>query len=156
MATGAGVLSASEWTLTEQLALVEAVQQYGAGMLPDFTSVGRAVKQAMAYQGNRKQREGEFYAPRKCEGKWQEMLLADDAKKCAAEKVQRKGPGEPSPAERAAELLQKIKEGRKTEIKTLITTVVAEAAQVDRDLAAIPSADQATLDRFVKEADQHP
>jgi hypothetical protein len=65
--------------------------------------------------------------PGKCENKWQELLLADDAKNRAAGRLVKK---DPTSAERAAEIADKIRDERKSEIKMLLAKIVAEAAQV--------------------------
>lgn len=132
--------------------------RFGSGLIPDFTNVGKAVRMAMTYYGNTKQRDQEFFAPRKffkamwprrskmcrmqtilldpcahwlvsgkCENKWQELLLADDAKNRAAARPVKK---DPSSAERAAEIADKIRDERKSEIRTLLVKVIAEVTQV--------------------------
>jgi hypothetical protein len=136
--------------------------RFGSGLIPDFTNVGKAVRMAMTYYGNAKQRDQEFYAPSKsldlhesydcdllsqppvfvgrrglmcahillpgkCENKWQELLLADDARNRAAGRPIKK---DPSSAERAAEIADKIRDERKSEIRILLAKIVAEATQV--------------------------
>ncbi len=67
------------------------------------------------------------FFPGKCENKWQELLIADDAKNRAAGRLVKK---DPSSAERAAEIADKIRDERKSEIKMLLAKIVAEVAQV--------------------------
>jgi len=92
----------------------------------------------------------------RCEGKWQEMLLADDARRSAIGQKRRIGGENPTSAERAGEMISTLRESRKAEIRNLLTIVAGDNAQADKDIANAAAADHATLERFVAEASKHP
>ena len=71
-------------------------------------------------------RAPEFFEPKKCENKWREILLADDARRGAAPK------GRQTPSERAGEIFERFRDMRKTEIKAGLARINADISDIDR------------------------
>ena len=84
-----------------------------------------------------------FQSGSKCENKWRELLHAEDAQKGgsagSASRGQRKV-GDPTPSDRAAGMLVRLREARKAEIKSQLATVKEHIVETEKELNSIDSA----------------
>ena len=147
------------WSPAEQLILVEAVHKYGRGVVLDFTRIGREVRAAVALLATQNSKKTDFFGSRKCENKWRELLHAQEAQKgvtsASATRGKRKE-GDPTPADRAVEMMGHLRDARVSEIKAQLATVKEQIMETEKELTLIDSAPQATLDKFYKAASVHP
>ena len=123
-------------------------------MVPDFSMIGKLVRHALQYPGSMR-RDTEFFTPRKCENKWREMVLAEDSRKGSAGRTQRKVM-DPTPSERAGEMIERLREQRKADIKAELSRVQMQIEETEKDINNSASADQDTLERWVKECSNNP
>ena len=131
------------------------MHKHGRGVVLDFTRIGREVRAAVGLLATQK-RDSDFFGSRKCENKWRELLNMEDAKKGGnATRGQRKA-GDPTAADRAAEMLERLREERKAEIQEHLVKVKAQIVETDKELAAVSEQPQSILDRMAKEATTHP